>query len=386
MKLVQKNIDNDKSGSITVCPDDNEDMWTCFNVIRNGDIIEGKTQRKVVQMSKDGSKITGSTKKIVKLTVKIEKIDYDAAGGELRMKGKTLYDQEDVPSGSYHTFQLEPGKNIKIKKEEWDNIDQENIERACNADSKAEVAAVVMDEGLANICLLTNSMNVLKQRVTKEMPKKRRGDNSGYEKAVRTFQKTVYDTMLRNIEINNLKAIIIASPGFVARNFYDYMFQRAADEGNKLLLMNKYKFMVTHSSTGHIQSMDEVLKNHDVSKQLSDTKYTKETQALDKFFKALNRDDGRAWYGPKHIQEAMASGAVDTLLLTDRLFRSYDVSTRKKYIQMVEDVRNTGGTAHIFSTLHESGEELDAMTGVAAILKYPMPELEDIEVEEDEEF
>lgn len=38
----------------------------------------------------------------------------------------------------------------------------------------------------------------------------------------------------------------------------------------------------------------------------------------------------------------------------------------------------------MFSSLHTSGEQLGQMTGIAAILTYPLPDLEDMEVGEEE--
>jgi protein pelota len=54
-------------------------------------------------------------------------------------------------------------------------------------------------------------------------------------------------------------------------------------------------------------------------------------------------------------------------------------------------VRDNGGVVHVFSALHVSGEQLSLVSGVAAILKFPMPEIEEIDMggdessEEDEE-
>lgn len=36
--------------------------------------------------------------------------------------------------------------------------------------------------------------------------------------------------------------------------------------------------------------------------------------------------------------------------------RSSDVATRKKYVNLVDSVKDSGGTAHIFSSMHVSGE------------------------------
>lgn len=51
---------------------------------------------------------------------------------------------------------------------------------------------------------------------------------------------------------------------------------------------------------------------------------------------------------------------------------------------MVEAVRSRGGEALIFSSMHESGQQLNLLTGIAAILTYPL-DVEVVEMEEREE-
>jgi len=58
------------------------------------------------------------------------------------------------------------------------------------------------------------------------------------------------------------------------------------------------------------------------------------------------------------------------------------VGERKKWVGVVEDIRKGGGEVLIFSSIHESGKQLDQLTGVAAILKFPLPELESDDEEE----
>jgi protein pelota len=52
---------------------------------------------------------------------------------------------------------------------------------------------------------------------------------------------------------------------------------------------------------------------------------------------------------------------------------------RTKYSNLVEEVRNGGGEAFIFSGAHTSGEQLNQLSGIAAILRFPLPEIEDQE-------
>lgn len=51
---------------------------------------------------------------------------------------------------------------------------------------------------------------------------------------------------------------------------------------------------------------------------------------------------------------------------------------------MVEAVRSRGGESLIFSSMHESGQQLNLLTGIAAILTYPL-DVEIVEIEEREE-
>ena len=51
----------------------------------------------------------------------------------------------------------------------------------------------------------------------------------------------------------------------------------------------------------------------------------------------------------------------------------------------MDTVKAAGGEALVFSAAHASGEQLGRVTGVAALLRFPLPELEDMEVGPDGE-
>lgn len=98
------------------------------------------------------------------------------------------------------------------------------------------------------------------------------------------------------------------------------------------------------------------MQEQTVMNKLADTKAAREVQALDSFYQMLNTDPDRAFYGYDHVAKAHERGAIGTLLVTDGLFRSDNIATRKKYVTLVEQVRESGGKVFIFSSLHVSGE------------------------------
>lgn len=61
--------------------------------------------------------------------------------------------------------------------------------------------------------------------------------------------------ILRHINFDIVKCILIASPGFVRDQFYEYMFQTAIKMDNKVLLENKSKFTLVHASSGFKHSL-----------------------------------------------------------------------------------------------------------------------------------
>ena len=54
----------------------------------------------------------------------------------------------------------------------------------------------------------------------------------------------------------------------------------------------------------------------------------------------LNADSARAFYGYKHVLMVNEKCAVDTLMVSDALFRSSDILQRRQYVDLVESVRN----------------------------------------------
>ena len=78
------------------------------------------------------------------------------------------------------------------------------------------------------------------------------------------FYQTVYQSLLRHIPFNSLRAIVIASPGFTKDSVYDYIFAEATRTGNKALLASRNKFMRVHVSSPHVHSLVEALKSPEV--------------------------------------------------------------------------------------------------------------------------
>lgn len=68
------------------------------------------------------------------------------------------------------------------------------VHDACNPAAAADLAAVLITDGLANVLLIGSSCTVVKAKIESTLPRKRGAALAGYEKAVeKFFTKVAYD-------------------------------------------------------------------------------------------------------------------------------------------------------------------------------------------------
>ncbi|KAK0537270.1 Translation factor pelota [Tilletia horrida] len=429
MKITSRHIERDGSGRVTLIPEEDEDMYHLYNLIEPGDLVRAAAVRRVQSESNTGSIESHRVK--LTLTIEVTKTAFDtsassappdpttadgaadaqgaaaanplnalggggagaggagaggAAGADgvtLQVTGRVAEENHHVKMGAYHTLDLEANRSLTITKDSWDSVHLERLGEASDVGQRAEVGAVVLGDGTAVVCILTEHMTVVRQRIDVSLPRKRKGIASATDKSLARFHAQVYTAVLKLLALPALRLVILASPGFIKDTVYEFLFAEGQKRGDKALIGGeaRRKFLRIHCNSPHLHSLMEVLRSPEVSAQLKDTKFAREGMLLDRFLRMLNTDELRAWYGEQHVALAAERGAVGTLLISDGLFRNADPNRRRKFVQLVEDVRKTGGEAAIFSSMHESGRQLNGLTGIAAILTYPL----DVEIVEEEE-
>lgn len=382
MKLYGKELEKDGGGTVNIETEDLEDLWHLYNLISIGDKMKCRTQRKV-QNENTATGVTTSTKKIITVILEVQAVDFDTQVGQLRIKGTNILESESIKLGASHTAEIEIHMKLSLSKDCWDAVHLDRLQDATDASSKADVAAVILQEGIAHLCLVTPNMTIVKQRIEVSIPRKRKSGSGSHDRGLVRFYEQILTALLRSIRWDIVKALIIASPGFTKDELYKYIMEESVRRELKEIMENKAKFVLCHSSSGFKHSLKEVMSDPTVSSKLCDTKAAGEVKVLDAFYEMLSQDPDRALYGPRHCIAAAEKDAVDVLMITDTLFRSQTIQERKQFVALVEKVRETNGDVRIFSSLHVSGEQLTQLTGVAAILRFPCPEINDDDVDSD---
>lgn len=377
MKILHEEYLKDGVGTVSLICEESEDLWHLFNLTATGDRIKAMTTRKVSKESATGT-VSSEVKKL-NITIEVTKDpEYDAAGDSIRFPGKNCDENPWLKMGAHHTLEIGLNNKVTIHKENWDAVYRDALAQAADPHKSAEVAVVLIDAGVANFFLLTQVLAKGVCRISHPLPKKRI-TTTGYDKALVKFYEQVYTAIKEHIDFDIQRCIVLAGPGFVKDDFLKFMLDHAVKVGDSALVQRKQSFVAIHSSTIYKQALTELLADDGMQKVIANTKAAAHSKALEKFYTMLKEDPDRACYGPKQVIEANNQGALQTLMVTDGLFRSCTLQTRRQYVKLVEDARGVGAEVLVLSSQHVSGEQLTQLGGVAALLRFPVPGLEDLD-------
>ena len=253
------NLQPGQAGMINIIIDNEEDLWALYNIMAVGDCIKLATFRKVQHES--GSKVTSKKRKMI-LTICIEEIDYSPEC--IRFRGKNRSPNEYVAIGQYQTDEIGINSFFTLYKNYWDEMHLETLKKATDVTQTSEVVAVLMDEGIANLFYLSNTQTINKGKINMSIPKKRNGSTQ-HDKGRENFFKHILEQFLKNINFENIKVIIIASPGFTQEDFRKYMEGEIENDKEFTSLKNNLKKIIyTHSSSAFKHSLEEILSKPEI--------------------------------------------------------------------------------------------------------------------------
>ena len=366
-----------QSGKVDIIIDNDEDLWILYNLIAKGDYIKTAMFRKV-QHESGGGKVSSTKKKLI-ITIKIEEIEYCQEDDIIRIKGKNTSENEYISIGQFQTAEISKGSFFTLFKYYWDDIHIETLKNATDKTITSDVAAIIMEEGIAHLYFINNNQTVLHGKINQSIPKKRNGSTQ-YNKSKKNFFTKILNNLVKEINFENCKCVIIASPGFTKDEFGNFM----TDEINNNLKVyqtiknNLSKIIYCHSSSGYKQSLEEILSKPEIKKLIKDTKCIEENTIMEKFNEILGTEMDKAFFGLKSFEIAYSNNAINTVILTDNFLRKISPTTRKKLSLNLKNLKNKGIQVFKFSSQHVTGEKVDAFGGIIGILNYVVPEISEL--------
>ena len=238
-----------------------------------------------------------------------------------------------------------------------------------------------MEEGVAHIYLISNHLTTLKSKIEQSIPKKRKGP-SNHDKAMSNFFQKLLEAIVKNINFEIVKCIIVGSPGFTKDQFGNFLADNISNNKHyEILQKNLSKFIYVHCSNGYKQALSEILSKPQIMNQIKNTKAADDVNVMEKFNEILSKDMERIIFGIKAVIIADEKNAIECLIVSDDYIRKITPATRKIVSSILKRTKDSGGEVFKMSSMHYTGEKINAFGGITAILKYVIEEL--LEVEEE---
>ena len=113
-----------------------------------------------------------------------------------------------------------------------------SVKKSTVISNQTDLAAVIMQEGLAYICLIVDTSIVVQRKIVMDVPHKRKGVTGQHDVALDQFIDIVIKGIEKDIKFDIIKCIILVSPGVLKDKVFEKI-NKLATKGNKIFLMNK---------------------------------------------------------------------------------------------------------------------------------------------------
>lgn len=357
MRIIELNL---KRGFVKVVPETVDDFWHLYNVVYRGDRVYAGTTREMKVDQKVGRPKRGERIPVF-LGVKVEDVGWDKFLGRLRVHGTICEAPEAVPTGAHHTLNITLNTPITIVKESWARHEVERLKKASKTSEKPVVVTCIDDEGFV---IATTAQYGIQVRVEErvKLPGKLEADKRS-DATKEYFRKAL--NCLRQVWISEHGPIAIIGVGFVKNEFAKFVRDDAGD-------IAAYVADVKSVNNSGVAGIQEALRSGVLLKTVKKLRVAEETEIVEELLKRLGREDGTVSYGFEQVKHAAGMGAVEKLVLTDKLLRESDDEKRMQMEEVMELVEGKGGTVTIISTEHEAGNQLSSLGGVASLLRFSL--------------
>jgi protein pelota len=149
--------------------------------------------------------------------------------------------------------------------------------------------------------------------------------------------------------------LIIIGPGFTKEHFLKY--------GRRKYPQLFEKCLVHGTGSSGINGVQEAIKTGLIKQITKENRVVFETELVEMLFKEIKKD-GLVTYGEKEVHNALNSGAVERLLITDILVRT------SKGEELLRLARKHKSNFTIINTMHEAGKKIEGIGGVGALLRF----------------
>ena len=336
--------------------DSEDDLWVLARFAISGRSLAMLGERRDTTTAESGGRAKAAERKKMWIQLRIITTEYKTYSSILRVHG--TIEQAPMDIGSHHTHLVEVGDEIELHSlSGFPEYDRLLLTETMTSDKKSNVSIIVVEND--EIVLFEVTRRGLREGATWTMRGGgKRGGIRTSETVAKSFQQQVAKEILA--ATSTKLPMILCGPGHARERLRQVIL--AQDPHRTIRL-------VSTSMAGR-PGANEIIREGLADELLSEHAISKEIQLLEEVWLRLSKN-GAVAYGENELSKAMNEGAIETLLVSADTLRNpeamIDGTPVSTWIQGISDI---GAELVQCSSDHDSGEQLNNMGGVIALLRY----------------
>jgi len=342
--MITKIIDDN---SISVMPEDSDDLLNLRRIIKENDKVIGDTTR-VQKQDKDYSRPDKGERIKVRIALTVEKISLDDVLDRLRIGGTiSESSNESVPHGSHHSFIIKIGDGITISKKKWTPIEKNLL---ISSNNQVGFVLVAIDTGDCGIARLRGTHLEFIPNIYSGSSGKRYKTNFNIEKFFEQVQQAVSTVFKKG------DSIVVFGPGETKKRFVNFI-QKS----------QKYKIQVVEGiDSGGEDGIYIFTKSQTMKEIMSDSNLAKVSSIIDEIMLLANKKSGKFTMGFDETFNANQIGAVESLVFSDKAIQDDE----QKMIDFLNDVESKGVKIYSVDSSTDIGLRVTGLGGIVSLLRY----------------
>ena len=348
--MITKTIDDN---SISVIPEDSDDLLNLRRIIKEGDKIIGDTTR-VIKQDKEYARPDRGERIKVRIALVVEKISLDDVLDRLRIGGTiTESNNEAVPHSSHHSFILKVNDGITISKKKWLPIEKTLI----SSDNKQNgFLLIAIDTGDCGIARLKGTHLEFLPNIYSGAGGKRYRTNFNIEKFFEQIQYAVFSI------VKESDSMIVFGPGETKKKFSNFL-QRSSSA-------QKFKIQVVEGiDSGGEDGIYTFTRSKTMKEIMSESKLAKVSEIIEEIMIRANQKSRKFTMGFADTVKANEYGAVESLVFSDSIIQTNDES---EVIEFLNDAESKGVKTYGVDSSTDIGLRVTGLGGIISLLRYPV--------------
>jgi protein pelota len=326
-----------------------DDLWYLHQAVPECTIVGSHTFRKL-EAKDDLVRADNQPRIKIYLRIRVEGCEFHPFSDMLRISGSIVEGPQDI--SGHHTFNVDPGTVLDLEYPMDCSETLPFLEEAEKGAGSFPALAVSMDDETAEVFRIRDYGLEGIGKIRAKGGGKWTGKNEGWDQ----YYLEICDLVEQNLHENTV--VLLSGPGFFKESLAKLLRERTGIEGNRLQLLQ--------SSSGGISGLREALgKGTSANKVLEGLRFVRENELIEELMTRIGKGKGAA-YGTEEVVNALSKGAVEVLLISERLFRE---GTGK---EMMARASEMGSISMVVSTVHDLGKMLDKMGGIGALLRFEL--------------